>query len=136
MSIEHFDVLIVGAGLSGIGAAVQLKKNCPERSFAILEGRESLGGTWGFTPLSNGEIEKVSEGLQHLIVPEMTAVAEVDGRPVASAFGLLDYNPLIKKIDGRLYPFGFLRLLWGRKKIQRVRLISTNVEGSTYCANS
>ncbi len=46
MQIEHFDVLIVGAGLSGIGAAAQLRKNCPERSFAILEGREALGGTW------------------------------------------------------------------------------------------
>lgn len=46
MTSELLDVLIVGAGLSGIGAAVHLKKNCPERSFAILEGRTSMGGTW------------------------------------------------------------------------------------------
>ena len=37
---------MVGAGLSGIGAAVHLQKHCPERSFAILEGRDGLGGTW------------------------------------------------------------------------------------------
>ncbi|HEV2647318.1 MAG TPA: NAD(P)/FAD-dependent oxidoreductase [Acidobacteriaceae bacterium] len=43
---EHFDVLIVGAGLSGIGAARQLQINCPRKTFAILEGRENLGGTW------------------------------------------------------------------------------------------
>lgn len=46
MTPEHFDILIVGAGLSGIGAAVQLRQNCPGRGFAILEGREALGGTW------------------------------------------------------------------------------------------
>jgi monooxygenase len=46
MTMEHFDVLVVGAGLSGIGAAVHLQKLCPQRSFAILEGRERLGGTW------------------------------------------------------------------------------------------
>ncbi len=44
--MEHFDVLIVGAGLSGIGAGVHLQQRCPQRSFAILEGRERLGGTW------------------------------------------------------------------------------------------
>ncbi len=44
--MEHFDVLIVGAGLSGIGAASQLSTECPEKSFAILEGREAMGGTW------------------------------------------------------------------------------------------
>jgi monooxygenase len=43
---EHFDVLIVGAGLSGIGAAWHLRKNCPEKTFAILEGRDTIGGTW------------------------------------------------------------------------------------------
>ena len=44
--MEHFDVLVVGAGLSGIGAGYHLQTHCPERSYAILEGRDRLGGTW------------------------------------------------------------------------------------------
>jgi len=43
---EHFDVLIVGAGISGIGSGVHLQNKCPNKRFAILEGREQLGGTW------------------------------------------------------------------------------------------
>lgn len=43
---EHFDVLIVGAGLSGIDAAYRLQTECPGHSFAILEGRDAIGGTW------------------------------------------------------------------------------------------
>ncbi|HEY1457223.1 MAG TPA: NAD(P)/FAD-dependent oxidoreductase [Solirubrobacteraceae bacterium] len=46
MSLDHVDVLIVGAGLSGIGAAYHLQSNCPGKSYAILEARESIGGTW------------------------------------------------------------------------------------------
>ena len=44
--MEHFDVLIIGAGLSGIGAGAQLRMDCPGKTFAILEGREASGGTW------------------------------------------------------------------------------------------
>ena len=44
--MQHFDVLIVGAGLSGIGAAWHLQTLCPERTFAVLEGRTRMGGTW------------------------------------------------------------------------------------------
>jgi len=45
-SLEHIDVVIVGAGLSGIGAGCHLKDRCPDKGFVILEGRAALGGTW------------------------------------------------------------------------------------------
>jgi cation diffusion facilitator CzcD-associated flavoprotein CzcO len=43
---EHFDVLIAGAGISGIGSAYHLKQQCPDKSFVVLEALESFGGTW------------------------------------------------------------------------------------------
>ena len=43
---EHFDVLIVGAGISGVGAAYHLAEQCPDKTFVVLEGLESFGGTW------------------------------------------------------------------------------------------
>ncbi|NQU38090.1 MAG: NAD(P)/FAD-dependent oxidoreductase, partial [Actinobacteria bacterium] len=46
MHPEHVDVLVVGAGLSGVGAAYRLQTLCPSKSYAILEGRADMGGTW------------------------------------------------------------------------------------------
>jgi cation diffusion facilitator CzcD-associated flavoprotein CzcO len=43
---EHFDVLVVGAGISGVGSAYHLAHQCPDKSFVVLEGLESFGGTW------------------------------------------------------------------------------------------
>ena len=82
---------------------------------------------WGFVPLSSSEIQHIAAGLRHLIVPEMTTIIEIDNEPVAAVFGMLDYNPIIKKIDGRLFPFGFLKILLGRKRIEKVRLVGTYV---------
>ncbi|MFT5211505.1 MAG: monooxygenase [Flavobacterium sp.] len=44
--MDHVDVIIVGAGLSGIGAAYQLQATCPNKTYTILEGRDAIGGTW------------------------------------------------------------------------------------------
>lgn len=104
------------------------KKNFKQDVDSFLEIYNSaLPGQWGFTPMSEGELRATAAGLKMLIVHELTTMAEIEGRPVATVFGLLDYNPTIKQIDGKLFPFGFLRILFGRKKIKKMRLISTNV---------
>lgn len=88
---------------------------------------KSLVSTWGFVPMSDAEVRKQGAGMKYMIVPELTAVAEIDGKAIGTMFGLLDYNPRIKAIDGRLLPLGFIKLLRNRKQIRRIRLISTNV---------
>ena len=45
-TVTDVDVLVVGAGLSGIGAGYRLQTECPDKSYAILEARDSIGGTW------------------------------------------------------------------------------------------
>jgi GNAT superfamily N-acetyltransferase len=88
---------------------------------------DGLRGIWGFVPMSDSEAASVAESLKMLIVPEMTTVIELDGKVVAVCFGMLDYNPIIKKINGRLFPFGALRILFGRRKLTKVRIIGTYV---------
>ncbi|MEM8736147.1 MAG: N-acetyltransferase, partial [Planctomycetota bacterium] len=87
----------------------------------------SLEATWGFVPLSDAEVAHQAKGLRHLLLPELTTVIEVDGKPIGAGLGLMDFNQIIKQIDGRLFPFGFLKLLTGKRKLDRVRLMSTNV---------
>ncbi len=87
----------------------------------------SLVNHWGYVPMSDAEIRHVAKGLRWLMVPELIMGAEIDGRLVGSVITLPDYNPRIKQIGGRLFPFGFLRLLWRKNKIKRIRLMSTNV---------
>lgn len=88
---------------------------------------QALQQTWGYVPMSGSEIDDHAKGLKYLIVPELTSIAEIDGRPVGAGFGLLDYNQIIKRMNGRLLPFGFFKLLTQKRRIDRLRLVSTNV---------
>ena len=87
----------------------------------------SLSNTWGFVPFSDEELKHYAASLKQLIVPELTLGAEIDGKLVGATFCLPDYNPRIKEIDGRLFPFGFIKLLSHKERIKKIRIISTNV---------
>jgi hypothetical protein len=84
----------------------------------------SLDGTWGFTPLQPREARHIACELRHFIVPQFTAFAEIDGQPIGAVFALLDYNQILSKLNGRLFPFGFVRLMTGRRKITKVLVMA------------
>jgi hypothetical protein len=115
---ERFNITVRPANRKNFAADVEL---------FLRIYNQALQGTWGFVPMSPAETRFVGASLKHLIDPAVTSVIEVDGEPVGVGLGLLDYNPIIKKIDGRLFPFGIFRLFWESRKIKRIRLISTNI---------
>jgi cation diffusion facilitator CzcD-associated flavoprotein CzcO len=81
---QHLDVLIVGAGLSGIGAAWHLQKNCPDRSYAILEGRERSGGTWDLFRYPGVRSDSDMYTLGYSFRPWKEAKAIADGPSILS----------------------------------------------------
>jgi monooxygenase len=95
MSTEHFDILIVGAGLSGVGAGYRLQTECPGKSYAILEGRSTMGGTWDLFRFPGVRSDSDMFTLGYPFRPWKEAKAIADGssilsyiRETASAYGI------------------------------------------------
>ncbi len=104
------------------------KKNFDSEVRVFLDiYNKALEATWGFVPLTDAEVAHMAKGLKMLIEPDLTSILEVDGKIIGAGLGLLDYNPRIKRINGKLFPFGFLWLLFGRRKLKRARMMCTYV---------
>jgi monooxygenase len=82
--MEHVDVIIVGAGLSGIGGACHLKMHCPNKSFVILEGREAMGGTWDLFRYPGVRSDSDMYTLGYRFRPWRDAKAIADGPAILS----------------------------------------------------
>jgi cation diffusion facilitator CzcD-associated flavoprotein CzcO len=81
---EHFDVVIVGAGLSGIGAACHIQASCPGKTYAILEARESIGGTWDLFRYPGIRSDSDMYTLGYSFKPWKDAKAIADGPSILS----------------------------------------------------
>lgn len=76
---------------------------------------------WGFIPLTKEELQSAAADLKMILNPDYAHVAEMDGTPVAFSIALPDLNQALKHLEGRLLPTGFIKLLWYRRKINRIR---------------
>jgi len=82
---------------------------------------------WGFVPLTDHEIDYIAEELKPIVDPDIVFFAEKDGEPIGFSLAAPDINQALKKINGRLFPFGIFKLLYHTKKINRVRVIIMGV---------
>ncbi|MCD6319130.1 MAG: N-acetyltransferase [Candidatus Desulfofervidaceae bacterium] len=83
---------------------------------------------WGFVPMTEAEIEKMAQRLKPLVVPELVWLAEVKQEPVAFTMFLPDYFQAIKHLNGHFFPLGWLKFLWYRRKITRVRSVTLGIK--------
>jgi GNAT superfamily N-acetyltransferase len=78
---------------------------------------------WGFMPMSDLEIEHMAKKIKSIIVPELALIAEQKGTAIGFMMFLPDVNYVLKKLNGRLFPFGIIKALWLARKIQDARLL-------------
>jgi hypothetical protein len=85
---------------------------------------DAWSDNWGFVPLTDAEIAYAGKKLKPIIVEDLVKIAEVDGEPVAFMITMPDLNEMIRDLDGKLFPFGWAKLLWRLRKVttRRVRV--------------
>lgn len=92
-------------------------KNWDEEVASVLHIlNDAWSKNWGFVPFTEAEIAYAGKKLRQIIHPEINMIAELDGRPVAFMLTFPDVNGVLKRIDGKLLPFGWIHMLrWLRK---------------------
>lgn len=83
---------------------------------------ESLKDNWGYYPVEETEAEQIAADLKLIVHPDVVLFAEVQGEPIGYVIAVPDVNDILKKMNGRLFPFGIFKLLTGIKKINRYRI--------------
>jgi GNAT superfamily N-acetyltransferase len=82
---------------------------------------------WGFVPFTEAEVEHMAKEMKLLIDPKLTMIAEVDDSPAAFLICVPDIHVILKQLNGRLFPLGIFKLLFGLKRLKKVRLVALGV---------
>jgi GNAT superfamily N-acetyltransferase len=85
---------------------------------------------WGFIPMTDEEFDHLAKSMKQIIDPHRVFIAEVENKPAGFSLALPDFNQVLVRLNGRLFPFGILKLLWHTKiknKIDGVRIITMGV---------
>lgn len=82
---------------------------------------------WGFVPLTEAEIDALAKDLKQLVEPSLVIFARIGNELVGAALVMLDYNAIFKSMNGRLFPFNFIKMFTQKKKIEWARIITLGI---------
>jgi len=82
---------------------------------------------WGFVPMTDAEFDHLANDLKTIADPRVILIAEKNGEPAAFCLALPDFNEALKKINGRLFPFGLPKVMYYARKIRQVRVLALGI---------
>jgi len=88
---------------------------------------DAWSANWGFVPMTDAEFEFLAKDLKPVVDPRLILIIEKEGEPVGFSLSLPDYNVALKKINGRLLPLGIFKVLYYRRRIDYVRVVTLGV---------
>ena len=77
---------------------------------------------WGFVPMTDDEIRAMARAMKPIVDPGLVIACDLDGEPVGCIMGIPDVSPALKKMNGRLFPFGWLHFLLGKRRAHTCRI--------------
>ena len=100
---------------------IKLKKIREEVAIIREIFNSAWKNNWGFIPLSTEEFDALAADLKTIVDDDFAHIAEIDGKPVGFSVALPDFNQIFRKMNGRLFPFGLFKILWNKRKINKIR---------------
>ncbi len=131
---ERFDPSIHEAAEKGLREEGIVIRSMRKREMADEVRRfmdvynEAWGDNWGFVPVTDAEVEFQAKSLKQVIAENWAFMAEKDGEVVGAALTLPDINQVMAKLNGRLLPFGWLKFLLGKRKVDQCRVFALGVK--------
>ncbi len=111
--VERYNVRVRGIDL----------KKIPEEVTAILTvANDANQNEWNFIPADVSEVDMIVKDFKDIVDPECVFIMEREGKPIGYAIALPDVNVIIKRLNGRLFPFGIFKIKYGVKKLREYRL--------------
>ena len=101
-----------------------------EKEVDLIKGiyNDAWERNWGFVPMTDAEFDHLAADLKPVVDPDFVKIALIDGEPVGFSLTVPDVNQVLVKMNGRLFPFGWIKLLFGLKKIDVARVIALGVK--------
>ena len=106
---------------------IDMKKFYSELDKVKYVYNKAWAPNWGFVPMTEEEIDAMAKDFKAIIEPSLLLFGEINGKLVGFALVVFDYNFIFKKMNGRLFPFGIIKLLTQKKKIPWARIITLGI---------
>jgi len=119
----------IEAGIAGLRIRTIDLKRLPEEVATVQEiYNTAWERNWGFVPLTDAEIVHLAKELKPILEPRYGLIASVHGRPVGFSLTLPNFNQALRHMNGRLFPIGFLKLLWHMPRINQARVFALGLK--------